>query len=168
MTVLRFGGVAAFAHTVKKTRVFEKRWLNQGTHQRNRRERPVCRSGGVTNTTPAGERYHPPPLGSPSGRAGSAQPRLRGPYSVIHCTNNGPQRENPPDLSFRANAVSRGIHPSGKFYLVVISYPTWWIPPLRLRCGRNDKPGGVFYFSALPTKPPAAILPPGVCMKSIT
>ena len=26
---------------------------------------------------------------------------------------------------------SRGIFPSGKFYLVVVRYPTWWIPPLR-------------------------------------
>ena len=41
------------------------------------------------------------------------------------------QPEPPPDMSFRANAVSRGIFPSGKFYLVVVLCPTWWIPPLR-------------------------------------
>ena len=35
------------------------------------------------------------------------------------------------EMSFRANAVSRGIFPSGKFYLVMVHYPTWWIPPLR-------------------------------------
>ena len=33
---------------------------------------------------------------------------------------------------------SRGIYPSSRFYLVVVHYPTWWIPPLRLRYGRND------------------------------
>ena len=42
-------------------------------------------------------------------------------------------------MSFRANAVSRGIFPSCKFYLVVVLHPTWWIPPLRLRYGRNDR-----------------------------
>ena len=46
-------------------------------------------------------------------------------------------------MSFRANVVSRGIFPSSKFYLMVVHYPTWWIPPLRLRCGRNDKRGYV-------------------------
>ena len=48
------------------------------------------------------------------------------------------QPEPPPDMSFRANAVSRGIFPSSRFYLVVVHSPPWWIPPLRLRCGRND------------------------------
>ena len=48
-------------------------------------------------------------------------------------------------LSFRANAVSRGIHASSKFYLVVVHFPTWWIPPLRLRCGRNDRTRGRLY-----------------------
>ena len=43
-----------------------------------------------------------------------------------------------PCHSERTN-VSRGIFPSGKFYLVVVLSPTWWIPPLRCRCGRNDK-----------------------------
>ena len=64
---------------------------------------------------------------------------LRGKYNLCG------QPEPPIDMSFRANAVSRGIFPSGKFYLVVISCPTWWIPPLRLRYGRNDTIGGRFY-----------------------
>ena len=37
------------------------------------------------------------------------------------------------------NAVSRGIFPSSRFYLAPVLHPTWWIPPLRLRCGRNDR-----------------------------
>ena len=36
------------------------------------------------------------------------------------------------------NAVSRGIFPSSRFYLAPVLHPTWWIPPLRLRYGRND------------------------------
>ena len=34
-------------------------------------------------------------------------------------------------MSFRGSETSRGIFPSGKVYLVVVHYPTWWIPPLR-------------------------------------
>ena len=56
------------------------------------------------------------------------------------------KQNHPPIMSFRANAVSRGIHPSSKFYLVVVHYPTWWIPPLRLRCGRNDISGERIWF----------------------
>ena len=48
-------------------------------------------------------------------------------------------------MSFRANAVSRGIFPSGRFYLVLVLSATWWIPPLRLRYGRNDITGGRLY-----------------------
>ena len=44
-------------------------------------------------------------------------------------------------MSFRGSEASRGIFPSSWFYLVLVHYPTWWIPPLRLRCGRNDKWG---------------------------
>ena len=57
--------------------------------------------------------------------------------------------------SERANA-SRGIFPSGKFYFVLFFCPTWWIPPLRLRCGRNDKPEGCF---CLPTQVVFATFP---------
>ena len=55
------------------------------------------------------------------------------------------QPEPPTGMSFRTNAVSRGIFPSGKFYLVLVLSPTWWIPPLRLRYGRNDIAWGRFY-----------------------
>ena len=41
-------------------------------------------------------------------------------------------------MSFQANAVSRGIFPSGRFYLALVHLQTWWIPPLRLRDRRND------------------------------
>ena len=44
---------------------------------------------------------------------------------------------------------SGGIFPSCWFYLAVVLILTWWIPPLRLRCGRNDKPEGCF---CLPTQ----------------
>ena len=62
-----------------------------------------------------------------------------------NCFQLAPKRNHPPIMSFRANAVSRGIFPSGKFYLVVAHHPTWWIPPLRLRSGRNDTMGLRFY-----------------------
>ena len=42
---------------------------------------------------------------------------------------------------------SGGIFPSCWFYFVLVLCPTWWIPPLRLRCGRNDKPEGWFRLS---------------------
>ena len=38
---------------------------------------------------------------------------------------------DPTTRGLRANAVSRGIHASCRFYLVVVHHPTWWIPPLR-------------------------------------
>ena len=41
-------------------------WLNGTTHQRNRRERPVCRSGSVANKTRVDEWNHAKP--SPSGK----------------------------------------------------------------------------------------------------
>ena len=56
------------------------------------------------------------------------------------------KQNHPSIMSFRANVVSRGIFPSGKFYLVVVHYPTWWIPPLRLRYGRNDMTGVFLYY----------------------
>ena len=45
----------------------------------------------------------------------------------------------PDGYHFEVLKRSRGIFPSGRFYLVVVHHPTWWIPPLRLRYGRNDK-----------------------------
>ena len=53
--------------------------------------------------------------------------------------------EPPPTCHSERTNVSRGIFPSGKFHLVLVHFPTWWIPPLRLRCGRNDITGGRFY-----------------------
>ena len=46
-------------------------------------------------------------------------------------TTHVDKTEPSPDMSFRANAVSRGIFPSCRFYLVLVPLPTWWIPPLR-------------------------------------
>ena len=46
------------------------------------------------------------------------------------------ERSTPPTCH---SERSRGIFPSSKFYLVVVHYPTWWIPLLRLRSGRNDR-----------------------------
>ena len=43
--------------------------------------------------------------------------------------------------------ASRGIFPSGRLYLAVVHYRTWWIPPLRWRCGRNDISGRWFCLS---------------------
>ena len=54
------------------------------------------------------------------------------------------KRNHPPTMSFRGSKASRGIFPSSKFYLVLVLCLTWWIPPLRLRCGRNDIMGGTF------------------------
>ena len=51
------------------------------------------------------------------------------------CGQNG---TTPRSCHSERTNVSRGIFPSGRFYLVVVHSPTWWIPPLRLRCGRND------------------------------
>ena len=62
------------------------------------------------------------------------QPR-RGAGNVANATCAG-ERNHPPTCH---SERSRGIFPCGNFYLVVISYPTWWIPPLRLRYGRNDR-----------------------------
>ena len=64
------------------------------------------------------------------------------------------------DMSFRANAVSRGIFPSGKFYLVVVLCQTWWIPPLRLRDGRNDIWGYVSTNSPTVSRAFQAVPPP--------
>ena len=56
------------------------------------------------------------------------------------CSYNLCGQPEPPPRHVIPSGVkqSRGIFPSSKFYLVVVLCPTWWIPPLRLRCGRND------------------------------
>ena len=55
------------------------------------------------------------------------------------------KQNRPPICHSERTVVSRGIFPSGLFYLVVVHYSTWWIPPLRLRYGRNDRTGGRLY-----------------------
>ena len=51
-----------------------------------------------------------------------------------------------PDMSFRGSEASRGIFPSGKFYLVLVLSPTWWIPPLRFAAVGMTKRGNVFRY----------------------
>ena len=46
---------------------------------------------------------------------------------------------HPPACHSERTNVSRGIYSSSKLYLVLVPCSTWWIPPLRLRCGRNDR-----------------------------
>ena len=109
---------------------------------------------------------------SPKGKGDRPQAVDEGRYSVAHCGNNRRKgksteshrrerpmcrsvtlqlqplwtnRNHPPTCHSERTVVSRGIHASGRFYLVVVLYPTWWIPPLRLRYGRNDRMGGRFY-----------------------
>ena len=48
------------------------------------------------------------------------------------------ERNHPPICHSEGAKASRGIFPSGKLYLVLVLSSTWWIPPLRWRCGRND------------------------------
>ena len=52
-------------------------------------------------------------------------------------------RNHLPVCHSERTVVSRGIFPSGRFYLAPVLHPTWWIPPLRLRYGRNDIWGDV-------------------------
>ena len=109
---------------------------------------------------------------SPPGKGDRPQAVDEGRYGVTHCRNNrrkgrpteSHRRERPmcrsvtlqlqplwtkrnhsPICHSERTVVSRGIFPSGWFYLVVVLCQTWWIPPLRLRCGRNDTMGGRLY-----------------------
>ena len=52
------------------------------------------------------------------------------PCSVPNTTCLAEQNHPPTCHSERAKA-SRGIFPSYMFYLVLVYFPTWWIPPLR-------------------------------------
>ena len=91
----------------------------------------------VSNTTCAVEWYHPQyGITQCSGDDSS-------PCNVTNRTREEKQNHLPICHSEGAKA-SRGIFPSCKFYLVLVLCPTWWIPPLRLRCGRNDTIGDVF------------------------
>ena len=49
-------------------------------------------------------------------------------------------------MSFRGSEASRGIFPSGRFYLVLVLLPTWWIPPLRFAAVGMTKRGDVFRY----------------------
>lgn len=46
----------------------------------------------------------------------------KGCFFAARITNNGSKGKNPSYSSFRANAVSRGIFPSGRFYLVLVLF----------------------------------------------
>ena len=95
--------------------------------------------GGGFTGTPQGSSQNLPHRGR-----GTARRRwMRGGTALYVVGTVGAEVKRSPHMSFRANAVSRGIFPSCRFYLVVVHYPTWWIPPLRLRYGRNDN-GGTF------------------------
>ena len=79
--------------------------------------------------------------------------------------------EPPPDMSFRGSAASRGIFLSGKFYLVLVLSPTWWIPPLRFAAvGMTDVSPFVrckFECTTMPALPPGpdgGRLPPLQCV----
>ena len=74
----------------------------------------------VSNTTHVVERCHPQ-RNRRGGNLPSATSRIQPVWL----------NETTPDMSFRANAVSRGIYSSCNFYLVSVPLPTWWIPPLR-------------------------------------
>ena len=80
------------------------------------------------------------------GRGTARRRWMRGGTALYVVGTMGAEVKRSPHMSFRANAVSRGIHASSRFYLVVVHFPTWWIPPLRWRCGRNDTMGGVSGF----------------------
>ena len=98
--------------------------------------------GGGFTGTPQGSSQNLPHRGR-----GTARRRwMRGGTALYVVGTVGAEVKRSPHMSFRANAVSRGIFPSCRFYLVVVHYPTWWIPPLRLRYGRNDMVGGRGWF----------------------
>ena len=108
-------GLFTFAPIVSTMRnaalpVFRTTAVVKYPNQRNRRKRPMCRSGNAPNTTRADK------------------------------------TEQPPDMSVRANAVSRGIYSSCKLYLVLVHYPTWWIPPLRFAAVGMTQWGDVFGY----------------------
>ena len=66
------------------------------------------------------------------GRGTARRRWMRGGTALYVVGTVGAEVKRSPHMSFRANAVSRGIHASCRFYLVVVHHPTWWIPPLRL------------------------------------
>lgn len=69
----------------------------------------------------------------------------KGCFFAARITNNGSKGKNPSYSSFRANAVSRGIFPSGRFYLVLVLFchVRGFLHSAGAK-GLNDMTGGVF------------------------
>ena len=134
--------------TGQKTNVFKPRRLKKQTCQRNRRERPVCRSGGVPDRTASGLNGVPhdtvqklPPVGKLA-RPWARLMRLpRG--SVKHCGNNRRIRRNVVPMSFRPQRQrSGGIFPSSINNLRKVKLATWEDPSTSFHFGRDDMSGG--------------------------
>ena len=49
-------------------------------------------------------------------------------------------------MSFRGSEASRGIFPSGKFYLVLVILATWEDPSAPFHFGRDDISVGILFF----------------------
>ena len=69
----------------------------------------------------------------------------KGCFFAARITNNGSKGKNPSYSSFRANAVSRGIFQSGRFYLVLVLFchVRGFLHSAGAK-GLNDMTGGVF------------------------
>ena len=69
----------------------------------------------------------------------------KGCFFAARITNNGSKGKNPSYSSFRANAVSRGIFPSGRFHLVLVLFchVRGFLHSAGAK-GLNDMTGGVF------------------------
>ena len=69
----------------------------------------------------------------------------KGCFFAARITNNGSKGKNPSYSSFRAHAVSRGIFPSGRFYLVLVLFchVRGFLHSAGAK-GLNDMTGGVF------------------------
>ena len=69
----------------------------------------------------------------------------KGCFFAARITNNGSKGKNPSYSSFRTNAVSRGIFPSGRFYLVLVLFchVRGFLHSAGAK-GLNDMTGGVF------------------------
>ncbi len=71
----------------------------------------------------------------------------KGCFFAARITNNGSKGKNPSYSSFRANAVSRGIFPSGRFYLVLVLFchVRGFLHSAGAK-GLNDMTGGRFLY----------------------
>ena len=81
----------------------------------------------------------------PEKRMISIKKHPKGCFFAARITNNGSKGKNPSYSSFRANAVSRGIFPSGRFYLVLVLFchVRGFLHSAGAK-GLNDMTGGVF------------------------